>query len=132
VTKFEVTDGKPFEWKDPITVPNVESGAAALEVEVEVVDPTDCYKYGCARMWLAAPLVQIEILDANSQVNPGRPTTACSRPAARLRGGPRARWHGCAPPAAEAERWADMVLRPLVVTAAYVCTNVWGHPCLES
>jgi len=42
--------------------------------------------------------------DRHRRMNYRRPTTVCSRPVMRHRGGPRARRRGCAPPTAEAER----------------------------
>ena len=48
----------------------------------------------------------------------GGPTTACSRPSARLRADHRARSGRCAPPAAEAWRWADEMHRLLALLIA--------------
>jgi hypothetical protein len=62
VTRFTVEAKSVFEWASPITIPEIEPGTIALEAEVQVVDPTDCYKYGCASAVLAAPLIHLEVL----------------------------------------------------------------------
>lgn len=52
--RFRLAPGGHYEWNETTKVPGIVFGPVTLEVDVQIVDPSDCSPVGCADTMLTA------------------------------------------------------------------------------